>query len=121
LFSNVDAAQNLPNEIAEFEGWRLDLGAHCLYCPTQQEIHLTTAEFELLHAFVDGPQRVHSRDYLLGRVHGRESPAYDRVVDGLVARLRAKLRSGSADGGGYIKSVRGVGYMFTPKVSYKKS
>ena len=105
-------------EVVEFAGWTLDLAARHLLAPDGGDVHLTTAEFELLSAFVEGPNRVHSRDYLMDRVHGRDWAGYDRGIDGVVSRLRKKLRSG--DGGpDIIKTVRGAGYMFTPKVSSK--
>ncbi len=105
-------------EAVEFAGWTLDLAARHLLAPGGNDVHLTTAEFELLSAFVEGPNRVHSRDYLMDRVHGQDWAGYDRGSDGVVSRLRKKLRSG--DGGpDIIKTVRGAGYMFTPKVSVK--
>ncbi len=105
-------------EIVEFAGWTLDLAARHLLAPGGGDVHLTTAEFELLSAFIEGPNRVHSRDYLMDRVHGQDWAGYDRGIDGVVSRLRKKLRSG--DGGpDIIKTVRGAGYMFTPKVSVK--
>ena len=105
-------------EIAEFAGWTLDLAARHFWAPDGNDVHLTTTEFELLSAFVDSPNRVHSRDYLMDRVHGNNWAGYDRGIDGVVSRLRKKFKS--EDGGPeIIKTVRGAGYMFTPKVSVK--
>ncbi|MCH9051015.1 MAG: response regulator transcription factor [Proteobacteria bacterium] len=105
-------------EVVEFAGWTLDLAARHLLAPGGGDVHLTTAEFELLSAFIEGPNRVHSRDYLMDRVHGRDWAGYDRGIDGVVSRLRKKLRSGIGEPD-IIKTVRGAGYMFTPKVSSK--
>ncbi len=107
-------------EIAEFCGWKLDLSARHLSDPEGVEVPLTTAEFELLRVFVDSPNRVHSRDYLLDRVHGRDWAGYDRGIDGLVSRLRKKItpEPGTPE---FIKTVRGAGYLFAPKVQVSKS
>lgn len=102
-------------KIVEFSGWRLDLASYHLSSANGEEVPLTTAEFELLRIFVESPNRVHSRDYLLDSIHGREWAGYDRGIDGLVSRLRKKImpEHGSPE---FIKTVRGAGYMFTPKI-----
>jgi DNA-binding response OmpR family regulator len=105
-------------EIVAFAGWILDLAARHLIDPDGGDVHLTTAEFELLNAFIEGPNRVHSRDYLMDRVHGRDWAGYDRGIDGVVSRLRKKFKP-KHGGPDIIKTVRGAGYIFTPKVSLK--
>lgn len=103
-------------EVIEFAGWQLDLGAHHLLTPDKISVELTAAEFELLKTFVETPNRVLSRDFLLDRVHGDNWAGYDRGIDGLVSRLRRKIKmpSGTA---AIIKTVRGSGYMFTPCIN----
>lgn len=98
-----------------FEGWTFQLGSYCLLNPAQQEVPLTTAEFNLLKLFVLSPHRILSRDYLLGQIHHHEWVGYDRGIDGLVSRLRKKL---SCDQGSNvnIKTIRGLGYMLTSTV-----
>lgn len=100
----------------EFEGWRLDLHSRGLTAPDDREIELTTAEFNLLEAFVKSPKRTLDRDYLLDRVHGRDWAPYDRSIDNLVHRLRQKIED-DARHPKIIKSVRGVGYLFAPDVN----
>jgi adenylate cyclase len=101
--------------IVEFCGFKLDVGAHHLTDPEDKPIPLTTAEFELLRSFIDSPNQVLSRDYLLGSIHGRERAGYDRRVDGLVSRLRRKIKP--PDGNPLlIQTIRGIGYMFTASV-----
>ncbi len=102
-------------KVAQFGGWRLDLASRHLSPPGGGEVPLTTAEFDLLKIFVESPNRVHSRDFLLDSVHGREWAGYDRGIDGLVSRLRKKIRPGPGTPE-FIKTVRGAGYMFTPKI-----
>jgi DNA-binding response OmpR family regulator len=73
---------------------------------------LTTAEFNLLNAFVKKPGRVQTREHLLEIVYDRPWDYYDRSIDVLVTRLRRKLEAVAKDFNA-IKSVRGAGYMFS--------
>jgi two-component system OmpR family response regulator len=79
-------------------------------------IDLTDAEFRLLNLFVANPGRVLSRDKLARGVQGRHWSPLDRTLDGHVARLRRKLEGPSVEPG-IIKSVRGIGYVFTGDVT----
>ena len=54
-------------------------------------------------------------------MHGDNWVGYDRGVDGLVSRLRKKLREHEHSAQNYIKSVRGFGYMFTERVTVIKA
>ena len=53
-------------------------------------IPLSTAEFCLLQALIDNPQRVLSRDQLLTLTKGREADPFDRSIDNQISRLRKK-------------------------------
>ena len=99
-----------------FGDWRLDLDARRLLSGSNVEIPLTTAEFNLLAAFVRNRRIVLSRDRLLDLTHGRHGSPFDRVIDNLVSRLRRKIES-DAKNPSFIKTVRGVGYVFTPSVT----
>lgn len=101
--------------IAEFLGWKLDLGSRHLLAQDGREIELTTAEFDLLRVLVKSPNRILSRDFLLDQLHGQSWGGYDRGVDGLVSRLRKKFKQ-PAETIPLIKTVRGAGYMFTAGV-----
>jgi DNA-binding response OmpR family regulator len=68
-------------------------------------LSLTTTEFNLLHALLADPGRVHTRAELLSRAWGQADHGTSRTVDVHVAQLRAKLGSGCT-----IETVRGVGY-----------
>jgi two-component system OmpR family response regulator len=102
-------------EVAEFLDWELNLSSRHLLTKDGKGIELTTAEFDLLRAFVEAPNRVLSRDFLLNQLHGLDWVGYDRGVDGLVSRLRRKIKL-PARTAPLIKTVRGVGYMFTASV-----
>lgn len=99
-----------------FDGWTLDLSRRQLTSPPGAEVALTTAEFDLLSGLAASANRVLSRDRLLEMIHGRDWSPFDRSVDNLVSRLRRKIEA-DAKHPKLIKTVRGVGYVFTPKVA----
>ncbi len=98
-----------------FAGWRLDLARRELRSPDNMMVTLSGAEFDLLLAFAENPQRVMSRDQLLDLAHGREHETFDRSIDVQISRLRRKLDS-NPETPSLIQTVRNGGYMFTPKV-----
>ena len=81
-----------------------------------QEIGLTATEFRLLHALMQRPTRVFSRDDLITAVHGDDDPGIiDRTIDVHLGRLRRKLRD-DATRPRYIDTVRSLGYRFAQPV-----
>ncbi|MBB3193061.1 winged helix-turn-helix domain-containing protein [Roseateles terrae] len=103
-------------ELMHFEGWSLDVAARRLNDQAGEEVMLTTGEFDLLLTFAQHPGRVLSRDFLLEHTRGRESSPFDRTIDVQVGRLRRKLGTDANDGK-WIKSIRGAGYLFVPRVT----
>lgn len=101
--------------ILSFLGWRLDVGLRQLRSPEGADVDLTTGEFDLLKVFAERPQRVLSRDQLLDLARGRDAVPFDRSIDIQVSRLRRKIES-DPQAPELIKTVRGGGYLFTPKV-----
>ena len=102
---------------ARFGGWTLDLASRELFSPSGEEVELTTGEFDLLAAFVDNPNRVQSRDRLLGLARNRKPGPEDRTIDVQVGRLRRKLEIDPKKPT-MIKTVRGSGYDFIPEVEW---
>ncbi len=99
----------------EFEGWRLDVTRRELRNPAGVIIDLSAGEYDLLLAFLESPQRVLSREQLLDAARNRDAQPFDRSIDVQVSRLRRKI--GAEDSGeGFIKTVRGAGYMFVAMV-----
>ena len=105
-------------ECLQFAGWALDLSERRLTAPDNAEVPLTTGEFNMLEAFVTRPKRVLNRDQLLDLTQGRDWSPYDRSIDNLISRLRQKIEADPKNPQ-IIKTVRGVGYLFTPAVSKK--
>ena len=107
---SVDAPED---ESIRFDGWVLDRLSHELWDPDGEQVHLTSYEFQLLCTFASRPNRVLSRDEILGAVAGRKWNPYDRSIDVLVGKLRKKLEAPS--GRSLIKTIRGSGYKFTAR------
>ena len=97
-----------------FVGWRLDTGRRELLAPGGESVELSGAEYDVLLAFLEHPQRVMTRDRILELSRSRLGDVFDRSVDVLISRLRRKMESTEA--GELIKTVRGAGYMFVPDV-----
>ncbi|MCQ8213412.1 response regulator transcription factor [Cetobacterium somerae] len=73
-----------------------------------EEVILTKREALLLEYFFRNQNLILARETLLNEVWGFEFSGDERAVDTLVTRLRKKL----GVYGDYIKSIRGVGYVF---------
>jgi len=71
---------------------------------------LTLKEYELLKYFVTHKGRVFTREILLDAIWGYDYYGGTRTVDVHIGRLRTKIET---DQYSFIKTVRGVGYMFS--------
>jgi DNA-binding response OmpR family regulator len=101
-------------QLLTFSNWTLDPGRRELVSPEGAVVDLSGAEFDLLLAFVSSPQRVIGRERLLEMSRARFADASDRSIDVLVSRLRRKLAAAQAEP--LLRTVRGVGYIFTSAV-----
>ena len=72
-------------------------------------VDLTAAEFDLLEMLMRAAGRVVSRDEITAALFEREATPYDRFLDVHISHLRKK-REGARS---LIRTVRGVGYVFT--------
>ena len=79
-----------------------------------RKIGLTAHEFGLLKYLIQNRGRVIDRDELLDKVWGKEVVVSIRTIDTHMANLRKKLEK-DADRPGLIRSIRGVGYKFSPE------
>ena len=74
-----------------------------------REIELTATEYDLLRQFLEHPQRVLPRDFLMDRVWGYDFGGNTNVLEVYVRQLRQKLEAtGEAR---LIHTLRGVGYV----------
>jgi len=75
-----------------------------------ETVDLTHIEFKLLTYLSDREEVVVPRDEILNEIWGKEVYVYSRSVDTHISKLRKKLGPAS----GYIQSVHGTGYKFSP-------
>jgi two-component system OmpR family response regulator len=111
--ANVQVSESEP--MLGFGPWRLDTRARHLLDADGAIVFLSGAEYRLLRVFLEHPQRVLTRDQLLGLTQGREADVFDRSIDILVSRLRKRLRDDSREPA-FLKTVRSEGYVFTLEV-----
>ena len=98
----------VDRKIYSFTHVRLDSGSRKVWVD-ENEIDLTTLEFDLLMTLADHQGLVLSRQQLLEKVWGYDYFGDLRVVDVHIGHLRQKL------GEKFIETVRGTGYRFEDK------
>ncbi|MDI7252999.1 MAG: winged helix-turn-helix domain-containing protein [Actinomycetota bacterium] len=74
-------------------------------------VELTFKEFELLRFLASRPGKVFTREVLLEQVWGYDYFGGTRTVDVHIRRIRSKIER---EGRAYIRTIRGVGYIFEP-------
>lgn len=100
--------------VALFAGWRFNVGNNTLSVDGGAEWTLSTAEAQLLQAFLARPNRILSREQLLGE---RDVSPFDRSIDVRISRLRRKLEVDPMNPK-LIRTVYGAGYLFAAEVSW---
>ena len=101
--------------IASFAGWIFDGNRHTLTAPDGREIGLSAAEAGLLATLLRRPNKILSREQLLGE---RDVDPFDRSIDVRISRLRRKLDD-DPQNPRLIKTVYGAGYLFAAQVSWQ--
>jgi len=100
-----------PAEILRVGDVELDPGTRTVL-RKGKAVELTSVEFNLLHVLLREAGRVVPRERLVDIVLSRKFSPFDRSIDMHVSKIRRKL--GDSDSGvDHIKTVRGVGYIFT--------
>jgi DNA-binding response OmpR family regulator len=100
------------DEVVTSGAIRVDLGRREAHVG-DQELSLTTKEFDLLAFLAANPGQTFTRNQLLARIWSYDYDGTDRTVDVHVSWLRTKLRA--LDGHDYFRTIRGVGYAFRPR------
>lgn len=116
----ASATVDLASEVYSFEGLRLDIARRQLTSDDGNEILLTTGEFDMLCVLVKHAGRVLQRELLMDLTRGRNLEAFDRTIDAQIARLRRKIER-DASQPALIKSVRGVGYVFSARATRQEA
>jgi len=77
-----------------------------------QAIKLTKVEFELLYFLMQHPNRVFSREQLVGQIYAQdEQSILERTIDAHIKKLREKIEAIPSEPE-RIQTVRGMGYKF---------
>ncbi len=98
-----------------FDGWQLNLGTRRLTASDGRQVSLTNGEFSLLVALLGSPERVLTRDQLLGLSRLHDDDVFNRSIDVQIGRLRRKIESDPGQPR-YIRTERGAGYIFAVPV-----
>ena len=77
--------------IRKFDKWTHDPKLSQLTHECGRVIKLTSTESRLLCLFLDKPNVVLERGYLIDQAFGREEKAYDRAIDNRIVQLRKKI------------------------------
>ena len=95
-----------------FAGRTIDFSKLELVTP-QKTIHLTLMESDLLRYLVQNRDRIVSRKELLEQVWRVHEDTDTRAIDNFIVRLRRYIEDQPSDPL-YLRTVRGVGYRFSP-------
>lgn len=90
-----------------------DVEGHRLRDDEGREQVLSRSEYDLLKAFADHPRRILSRERLLALADARDPDALDRAIDVRINRIRKKIEPVPHEPQ-FIRTVRGIGYVFKP-------
>jgi two-component system, OmpR family, response regulator len=91
----------------------LDFDARCLRDREGCELPITATEFDMLSIFARHPNKVLTRDRLLGDAPEHGSPCCDRAIDIRVTRIRKRIEVNPTRPR-VIRTVRSVGYVYVP-------
>jgi DNA-binding response OmpR family regulator len=112
---STDATQT--SGVYTFGQWQLDGNRlQLLHTDGKQVEDLTKNEFDLLLTLVNSAGRTLSREYLYENLKEADYNSFDRAIDVQITRLRKKLGDDPSRPS-YIKTIRGVGYMFIADVA----
>ncbi|MEP6921446.1 MAG: response regulator transcription factor [bacterium] len=78
----------------------------------ENPLSLTPAEFRLLETLARAPERVFTREELVGRAFGDDYDGLERTIDAHIMNLRRKIEPDRLQPS-FIVTVYGVGYKFT--------
>lgn len=99
----------------QFANWRMHPASRQIFDENNNELVLSAGEYDLLYVFVQQPQCVLNRDFLLQVTKQSDHNPFDRRIDVQISRLRQKIEC-DAKKPSLIKTIRNGGYMFTAPV-----
>jgi two-component system, OmpR family, alkaline phosphatase synthesis response regulator PhoP len=110
LRRSVRESQTRSSERESFGKLSLDRAAREVFMEGEL-VALTYKEYELLTYLIENRMRVVPREELLDKLWDYNADIETRTLDIHIRTLRQKL---GEEGGGYIRTVRSVGYRFVP-------
>ena len=110
VLRRTGALEQDANPVRTFEDIEINIQAREVRIEGRS-IDLTALEFDILDMLVRSAGRIVSRDEITETLLDRGATPYDRALDVHVSHLRRKLEHGHS----LIRTIRGVGYMFTAK------
>lgn len=99
-----------------FDQWIIDPSQYQVFSKEGVSAGLTTSEFLILYNLALSAKKVLTRDHLFEITRQINSDTHDRAVDVQITRIRKKI-SDTAKNSKYIKTIRGVGYLFCGEIS----
>ncbi|TAF93449.1 MAG: DNA-binding response regulator [Cytophagia bacterium] len=96
-----------PGVLLEVANLSINRENYTVTKPDQTVVVLPKKEFELLFFLAQYPNKVFSREELLQKIWGADVYVLERTVDVHIRKVREKV------GENFIKTLKGVGYMFT--------
>jgi two-component system response regulator CpxR len=118
-FSQEQAETRKRSAISFYGDVALNFDTYTTY-RSNQNVNLTSLEFSLLYELLKNSGKVVSRQDLAKKVLNRKLSHFDRSIDVHVSSLRRKLGR-HEDGEERIKSIRGVGYLYTRKAGHEST
>lgn len=111
LRRNKPSGNKAASQVIKFSGWTADFDQHILTSPNGDVQSLSFAEAQVLHLFLNAPNRLISRDHMLESLGGVANDNFERAMDVRVSRLRTKLQD-DPQNPKIIKTIYGAGYIF---------
>ncbi|MFB0907518.1 MAG: two-component system alkaline phosphatase synthesis response regulator PhoP [Spirosomataceae bacterium] len=106
-FFRREAERSEPSTLIEIVDLQINRENYTVTKGTEAPMVLPKKEFELLYYLAQRSNKVCSRDELLQKIWGTDVFVVERTVDVHVRKVREKI------GNDYIKTLKGVGYMFS--------
>jgi DNA-binding response OmpR family regulator len=108
VLRRIAASHHLNDAVTRFGKLRIDVNKREVW-KGNRLVDLTAMEFDIFDLLARSAGRIVSRDEITEALFEREATPSDRSLDVHISRLRKKLESGHT----LIRTIRGVGYVFT--------
>ena len=103
--------KTIENKQVLIEGeLKLDLNKQKLY-KNDDEIDITSKEFQIIYAFFKNPRQILSREQLIELAFSNDFDGFDRTIDAHIKKIRHKIEEDTKNPK-YLKTKYGAGYIF---------